>query len=112
MNAKEKELHRIVDIVINCCNTKTGGRFSLSRENVLGKARSEILTMTRCILASLVISAGFSISTLAFLTGRTTSSARNLVNLDRQFKKTSRAYRIASAEAREIYAREQDEEES
>ena len=58
--------------------------------------------MTRCILASLIIAAGFSISTLAGLTGRTATSARYLVSLDRQFHKTSRAYRIASAEAAEL----------
>ncbi len=34
--------------------------------------------------------------------GRTATSARYLVSLDRQFHKTSRAYRIASAEAAEL----------
>ena len=87
MNAKERELHRIVDIVVGCCSVSFGG---------------EVLTMTRCILASLIIAAGFSVSTLAGLTGRTATSARYLVSLDRQFHKTSRAYRIASAEAAEL----------
>lgn len=99
MNAKERELHRIVDIVVGCCSVSFGGRVSLSRAEVLGKGRGEVLTMTRCILASLIIAAGFSVSTLAGLTGRTATSARYLVSLDRQFHKTSRAYRIASAEA-------------
>lgn len=99
MNAKERELHRIVDIVVGCCSVSFGGRVSLLRAEVLGKGRGEVLTMTRCILASLIIAAGFSVSTLAGLTGRTATSARYLVSLDRQFHKTSRAYRIASAEA-------------
>lgn len=102
MNAKERELHRIVDIVVGCCSVSFGGRVSLSRAEVLGKGRGEVLTMTRCILASLIIAAGFSVSTLAGLTGRTATSARYLVSLDRQFHKTSRAYRIASAEAAEL----------
>lgn len=99
MNAKERELHRIVDIVVSCCSVSFGGRVSLSRAEVLGKGRGEVLTMTRCILASLIIAAGFSVSTLAGLMGRTATSARYLVSLDRQFHKTSRAYRIASVEA-------------
>lgn len=105
MNAKERELHRIVDIVVGCCSVSFGGRVSLSRAEVLGKGRGEVLTMTRCILASLIIAAGFSVSTLAGLTGRTATSARYLVSLDRQFHKTSRAYRIASAEAAEAVCR-------
>lgn len=78
MNAKERELHRIVDIVVGCCSVSFGGRVSLSRAEVLGKGRGEGLT------------------------GRTATSARYLVSLDRQFHKTSRAYRIASAEAAEL----------
>lgn len=113
MNAKERELHRIVEIVVGCCSVSFGGRVSLSRAEVLGKGRGEVLTMTRCILASLIIAAGFSVSTLAGLTGRTATSARYLVSLDRQFHKTSRAYRIASAEAAELcreHWKKEDEE--
>ena len=108
MNAKERELHRIVDIVVGCCSVSFGRGV-----RVLGKCRGEVLTMTRCILASLVIAAGFSVSTLAGLTGRTATSARYLVSLDRQFHKTSRAYRIASAEAaglcREAWRKDDEE---
>ena len=113
MNAKEMELHRIVDIVVGCCSVSFGRGAKVSRESVLGKCRGEVLTMTRCILASLVIAAGFSVSTLAGLTGRTATSARYLVSLDRQFHKTSRAYRIASAEAaglcREAWRKDDEE---
>lgn len=40
MNAKERELHRIVDIVVGCCSVSFGGRVSLSRAYRIASAEA------------------------------------------------------------------------
>lgn len=100
MNAKETELHRIVDIVIGCCATDFSyGSTTITKEQVLGKNRSENAVMTRCILADQIISAGYSISTAAFVLNRTVQSVRHMIEMGMSFNKTSRAYRIANEDA-------------
>lgn len=72
MNDKEKVLYGIVDCVIKCCATEIGeGVYSVTREDVLGKSRAENVVMTRCVLASQIVHAGYSVTTVAQLLGRT-----------------------------------------
>lgn len=100
LNNKEKELYRIVDVVVRCCATEIeDGEPSISREDVLGKSRAENLVMTRCILASQILHAGYSVTTAAGLLRRSVPAVRNMLRMDRNYYDTSRAYRIASAEA-------------
>lgn len=100
MNAKEAELHRITDVVIGCCATDLNdGNVTITKEQVLGKSRSENAVMTRCILASQIVSAGYSISTVASILHRTVQSVRHMIEIGSNFNKTSRAYRIANEEA-------------
>lgn len=101
MNNKELELYRIVDIVVECCAMQVDdtGRMSVTREDVLGKSRAENVVMTRCILVHQLVGAGFSTTTAAQLLHRTTHAVRHLLEVGDQYMKTSRAYRIANAEA-------------
>lgn len=100
MNNKESELYRILDIVIECCATKVDDdRLSITREDVLGKSRSENVVMTRCILVSQIIGSGYSTTTAAQLLHRDTHTIRHLLELDYKYLSTSKAYRIAHAEA-------------
>ena len=101
MNNKESELHRIIDIAVKCCATQIDdkGTMSLTKEDVLGKNRTENVVMTRCILVCLILHEGYSISTIAQLLNRTIPAIRHLEKLSNTFFKTSRAYRIAIAEA-------------
>ena len=72
MNDKEKELWRIIDNVIKCCAITTlDGTLSITREEVLGKSRSENLVMTRCIVVEQMIHAGFSVTIIAQVLNRT-----------------------------------------
>lgn len=101
MNNKEVELYRIVDYVVECCATQVdeSGRMSVTRQDVLGKSRAENVVMTRCILVNQLIGAGYSTTTAAQLLHRTTHAVRHLLEVGHQYEQTSRAYRIANAEA-------------
>lgn len=101
MNDKEKLLMKIVEIVVDCCATQIDdtGRMSVTREDVLGKSRAENVVMTRCILAMMVVGAGYSITTTAQLLGRTVHAVRHLLEAGHSYHISSRAFRIASAEA-------------
>lgn len=100
MNNKETELHRILNIVVGCCATDIGdGKMSLTKDEVLGKSRKENVVMTRCILVMMIVGAGYSTTTAAQLLRRTTHAVRHLLDVGHQYHLTSRAFRIASAEA-------------
>lgn len=101
MNNKETELYRILDYVVECCATQVDekGTMSLTRNDVLGKSRTENVVMTRCILVNQIVSAGFSTTTAAQLLHRTPHAIRHLLEVGTQYEQTSRAYRIANAEA-------------
>lgn len=101
MNNKENELYRIVDFVVACCATEVdeSGRMSVTREDVLGRSRAENIVMTRCILVNQIIGAGYSTTTAAQLLHRTPHAIRHLLEVGMQYEQTSRAYRIANAEA-------------
>lgn len=101
MNNKETELYRILDYVVECCATRVDeqGTMSVTREDVLGKSRAENAVMTRCILVSQIIGAGYSTTTAAQLLHRTPHAIRHLLEVGLQYERTSRAYRIANAEA-------------
>lgn len=101
MNNKQTELYRILDNVVKCCATQVDdtGKLSVTKDDVLGKSRTENIVMTRCILVSQIIGAGYSVTTVAQLLHRTVPAIRHLINLGYQYRKTSRAYRIADAEA-------------
>lgn len=99
MNQKQERLNRIVDIVIECCATRDEtGRLSIDKQMVLGKARSENIVMTRAILASAIIRQGYSVTTAASLLNKTVQAVRHLLQSNTIYRKSSRAYRIASDE--------------
>ena len=100
MNDKEKELWRIIDNVIKCCGiTNIDWALSITREDVLGKSRSENLVMTRCMVVEQMIHAGFSTTTIAQVLNRTVQAIRHLEKLAFNYLKTSRVYRLATAQA-------------
>lgn len=111
MNNKECELYKLVDISVKCCATQIDdkGTMSLTRDDVLGSSRCENVVMTRCILVCLILHNGFSVTTIAQLLHRTVPAIRHLEKLSDSYLKTSRAYRIAMAEAT-IMARDLEKE--
>lgn len=104
MNNKQNNLLNIVDIVVECCATKIDeeGKMSVTRDQVLGKCRSENLIMTRCILCECIIYQGYSVTTAAQLLNRTPSAIRHLLELAHQYHSSSRAFRIAEQEAEDM----------
>lgn len=101
MNDKQKLLYQILDIVVGCCATEIDeiGTMSVTGEDVLGTSRAENVVMTRCILVMMIVGAGFSTTTAAQLLKRTPHAIRHLLDVGHQYHLTSRAFRIASAEA-------------
>lgn len=100
MNDKDIVLHKIVDIVVGCCATEiTEGVMSVTREDVLGKSRNENVCMTRTILVNQLLWAGFSVTTVASLLGKTAHAVRRIQRKHDDFVSASRAYRIALSEA-------------
>ena len=100
MNDKETALYNIVDIVVGCCATEIAeGVMSVTREDVIGKNRNENVCMTRTILVNQLLWAGFSVTTVATLLGRTAHAIRHIQQKHNDYVETSRAYRIALSEA-------------
>ena len=100
MNQKQQELNRILDTVVSCCATSyDDGTVSLTRSDVIGRSRSEVVVMTRAILVEMIIAAGYSTMTAAALLQRDVHSIRYLMSLGSRLRQTSRAYRIAADEA-------------
>lgn len=100
MNRKERILHRIVDIVVECCRTRISeDGYSVTKEQVLGKCRKANVLMTKCVLIRMVAFAGFSTSTAAQLLNMSEVAVRNLQKSANYFRGASRAYRIAEDEA-------------
>lgn len=99
MNDKGSELYRILDNVVKSCTIELEGVVTATKEDVLGKSRLENVVMTRCILVHQIISAGYTTTTAAILLHRTPHAVRHLLELADNYMKTSRAYRIANAEA-------------
>ena len=87
--------------MVRCCATQidSDGRMSVTVEDVLGKSRAENVLMTRCILVGEMVGAGYSVTTAAQLLRRTPQAVRHLQKLGYQYHRSSRAYRIAEAEA-------------
>lgn len=100
MNDKESTLHKIVDIVVECCAMQVAdGKMSVTKELVLGACRTENVVMTRCILVRMIVFEGYSVSTAAMLLNKSIQAVRHLLQLAQTFHNNSRAYRIAEAEA-------------
>lgn len=101
MNNKEAELYRLLDVAVECCATKVddNGTMSVTKEDVVGISRKENVVMTRTILVCLILHAGYSSDTCAMFLKRTKPAIRHLERLSDAYLKTSKAYRIALAEA-------------
>lgn len=95
MNKKEEEIKRIMENVIHCCDEQC------SCETIVGKCRRENIQMIRTLFVSQMISAGYTITTIAKTLKRTPQAIRHMAETAYQFNKTSRAYRIAEREANE-----------
>lgn len=99
MNNKQSTLDSILDVVVACCATDIEGSVYVTRERVLSHDRHELIVMTRCILASQIVRAGYSLATVAIYLHRSMQAVRHMLQSDAMFRRSSRAYRIASAEA-------------
>lgn len=102
MNGKQSEFHRIVDIVVECCEMDGQDRDDLKKK-VIGSCREEPIIMMRCILARMLAFAGFTNLTIAIVLHKDVHSVRHLLELARDFRTHSRVYRIAEDEAMKKY---------
>lgn len=111
MNNKESEVYRLLDIAIQCCaTTNQDGSYSINQEDILSKNRTENIVMTRCVFICLLLHSDYSYSTVATTLNRTIPAIRHLVKISDSFFKTSRAYRIAMAEATIQVEKDKEEE--
>lgn len=103
MNKKSETINNIIDVVVRCCVTSVSDEGpSFTKDDVLGTNRSSPLVMTRCLVASTLISEGFSVVTIATVLHKTPNGIRNLLHLAIDYHRTSRAYRIAEDEVNDI----------
>ena len=98
MNKKQEYLNKILDVCVKCCGYVLNGKLSITKEDILGKNRNENVVMTRCIAVSMLLQAGFSITTCSEFMSRTAPAIRHMIQLDRHLSSTSKVYRIASRE--------------
>ena len=112
MNDKEKLFHAIVERVAKCCSyVMKDGRQSITAADILGRKRTENVSMSRCIAVSLLVSAGFTISSCALMMHRSPPAIRHMMKLDRQLNETSMVYRIAVRQSRATEGKDKREEE-
>lgn len=82
------------------------GSLAVNRDDVLGTSRETNTVMTRCILVSSILDAGYSVSTAAALLGRIARGIRHLLALGRHYWRTSCAYRTAVEEVKRARKKE------
>ena len=99
MNNKEKLMYMIIDTVVDCCSIEVKGIKSVTSEQVVGKSRAENVVMTRCIVAQQLVNAGYSMTTVVAVLNRSVHGIRHLIQVSDQYMHTSRAYRLAMAQA-------------
>jgi len=99
MNNKEKLMYMIIDTIVDCCSIEVNGIKSVTAEQVLGKSRAENVVMTRCIVAQQLVNSGYSMTTVAAVLNRSVHGIRHLIQVSDQYMHTSRAYRLAMAQA-------------
>lgn len=111
MNNKERLMHRVMELCARCCTYTVagGGRGTITARDLRGKSRAENISMTRCICVGILISMGFTVSSLAFALNRTAPSIRHMVELDRRYERTLLVYRIAQRQARTEARRVEEE---
>lgn len=97
MNDKEEEIKRIVEIVVGCCVMTDND--SITSALVLGGSKRENVVMTRCVLVAQLVRAGYTVTTCAELLGCSPQAVRLLLSRGYDLERSSRAYRLASAEA-------------
>ena len=102
MNKKDFILDRVITIVLECCKSNVCTIGQMTREELLGKSKNENVCMARAILVSQLIEAGFTITTIANLLKRTAQGIRHIVKSNYSLLKSSRAYKIASGEVKEM----------
>ena len=100
MNEIEKEICRVVDVVIECCATNNENAISITKEEILGKSKKENANFARTMLAHFLHKDGFSVTTLAFMFNRSQQSVRNLIVSHDAYIKQSNAYRIANEQVK------------
>lgn len=96
MNNKEAVQNRILEIVIDCCSSMST---VVTRDDVLGKSRKEVLVWIRAIVVNIMLSSGYLTASVANFLNRTPPAIRHLMDLDTRLKRFSKAYKIASEEA-------------
>lgn len=110
MNNKERLMQKVMELCAKCCSYATGdGRGTVTAGDLRGRSRAENISMSRCICVGILISMGFTISSLAFALNRTAPAIRHMVELDRRYERTSLVYRIAQRQARTEARRAEEE---
>lgn len=99
MNDKDKEMHRIIDAVIEACTTTINeSTYSISKADVLGKCKKENTNITRSMLAYHLLQFGLCVTTISMLFGKSVQAVRNMINTHYELMKESKAYRIANSQ--------------
>lgn len=99
MNKKQSIIDKVLHIVVDCCSIDIDGEVQITAEDVRGRCRKDSVCMTRCIFVKQMVYLGYSRSTIAAYLHRDVKSIGNLIASANAFYDSSRAYRIAEAEA-------------
>ena len=99
MNDINKEIHRIIDTVIECSKAVfSHEHMSVTKEEVLGKSRKENAIRVRCLIAYFLYNDGLSITTIGQILGKSSRAVRYKLSLHDTFYKSSNIFRIVHAQ--------------
>ena len=95
MSAKETLITTAIETVVKSCSVDSYSNIkSITKNDILGKSRAQIIVMARCILVKVLVKLGFSLITISELLHRSKNTIRNLLVIGDQYMKTSNVFRF------------------
>lgn len=100
MNVKERLIETAISTVIKSCSIDEYVNVkSVTKDDILGKSRIQLVVIARCILVRVLIKIGFSVTTVAQILHRTKNTVRNLLQVGEQYMKMSSVFKIVYEDA-------------
>ncbi len=95
MNVKETLITTALDNVVKGCSVESYSNIkSITKEDILGKSRAQLVVIARCILVKVLVKLGFPLITIAELLHKSKNTVRNLLTIGDQYMKTSNVFKL------------------
>lgn len=92
MNDKLKNVIRLTRIALSCSSTDA------TENDVVGNSRTEELVRIRCLLISVLVANGYTVTFIAKYLNRTKQAIRYLMKLALKYSKHNNSYRLTETE--------------